>query len=84
MDYADKLELLCSKLEERGWNIDVNDISTGLDFTTGDLENLTLEDVATILEVIAAKEAIGEEDTVSVSSKAINEFYKLYLEIFKP
>lgn len=84
MDYADKLELLCSKLEERGWNIDVNDISTGLDFTTGDLENLTLEDVATILEVIAAKEAIGEEDTVSVSSAATHEFYKLYLEIFKP
>ena len=84
MDYADKLEVLCSKLEEKGWNIDVNDISTGLDFTTGDLENLSIEDVATILEVIASKEATGEEDTVSVSSKSINEFYKLYLEVFKP
>lgn len=83
MDYTDKLDLLVSKLEDKGWDIDANDIALGLDFIPGDLEDLSREDAATILEVIAAKESTGDEDTVSVSNKSIDEFYKLYLEVFK-
>ena len=78
----DKMDLLVSKLKERGWDIELHEITTGLDFIVNPVEQLTKEDISEILLIIAHRDHQGEEDTVSVSEKSVDEFYNIYKSVF--
>ena len=77
-----KMDSLVRQLQEKGWDIELSDLTTGLDFVPNSIEELTKEDVAEILLVIAHKDVTSEEDTVSISYKSIEEFYRIYKNIF--